>query len=273
MPCAWSFFSLRKRIGGREILTVLPLALCGVVALAMAMDTIMSRMDETDLEAEYAGAENEGRGVYIRLCQLAVKDYPLGVGLNNWSYRMTNNYAHRIGLNYHRYRGTDIIPPQYTLPNMDAPQAAPAHNLFVLVLGELGWPGLVLFVLIWFRFMFMSLGFAFSGRGDLATRFATGVFGALMALTIQGITEWEYRQTPIFLLYHALMGMLVAVAHMRKQERPGVGSTSGEATIVGGTPDGLGRSGIPRGSPGFRGYHGFRVRRSPRHRMDELRGR
>ena len=213
------FWSLRKRIGAREIVTILPMAVCGIIAVAMAMDTLMSRMEETDLEAEYAGAENEGRGVYVRLCNLALEDYPMGVGLNNWSYRMTQDYGHRIGLMYHKYKGLDKKPCMEVLPLMDSAQAAPCHNMYLLYWGELGHIGLVLFCIVWFRFLLIAMKSALSGKKDLGTRVASGIFAVTLALSVQGITEWEYRQSPIFFLYHALMGVLIAVDRIHAEQK------------------------------------------------------
>jgi len=59
------------------------------------------------------------------------------------------------------YRGSDHVPSDIIPPesNVDEAQAAPAHNLGALTLGELGIPGLALFAIIWLRWFQMGGSF------------------------------------------------------------------------------------------------------------------
>lgn len=195
-----------------------------VVVVAMfgmtykAWDSLSSRYGERSFQDEY-GEDAEGRGVYFRLASLIAKDHFLGIGLNNWSYWVTQEYASEIGLIYRPYIGTDDVPDQ-TIPSgsrTNGAQAAPAHNLLVLTLGELGWPGLVIFGLVWIRWLSMGAVFLLKRNATLVSRFCTGAFFALLAALLESMTEWAYRQTAIFFLVNILVGALAAVYAQRRQ--------------------------------------------------------
>ena len=190
-------------------------ALIAVMALAMtgmsfkAWDTLAGRYTERTLDEE----GEEGRGIYFKMAALIARDHFLGIGLNNWSYWVTNEYASEIGLVYRPYIGTDEVPDQTIPPDSktNGAQAAPAHNLPVLTLGELGWPGLVLFVFVWMRWLSLGAVFLVRRSPALVSRFCAGAFLAVLAVLLQSMTEWAYRQTSIFFLCNIIIGALAAV--------------------------------------------------------------
>ena len=65
----------------------------------------------------------------------------------NWSYWVSNKIGPQHGYKFVPYKGTDR-EPRTIIPsdsNVDEAQAAPAHNLGALTVGELGIPGLIYF--------------------------------------------------------------------------------------------------------------------------------
>ncbi|RKG94887.1 O-antigen ligase family protein [Corallococcus carmarthensis] len=169
---------------------------------------------EGGLSKEFGGRETEGRGTYVYLARLMHADHFFGVGLNNWSYWVSNTYGRMIGYGYIPYTGTGEAPPDGPIPagsNVDAAQAPPAHSLYQITLGETGWPGVVLFAIVWLRWFTMGASF-FSNRSPaFRSRFGIGVFFGLLGAFAQSFSEWEYRQTPLLFLLHILLGALAAV--------------------------------------------------------------
>ncbi len=192
-------------------------------ALFKASDTIKGRMLSEDLESEFGEESLSGRGVYTRLALQIIEDHFWGVGLNNWSYYVSNNYGPEIGIPYNPYVGTDKTPDQElsrAMGNLDTTaQAAPAHGLIPLYLGELGIPGLILFGFFWIRFLVAGLRFLIRRKKDLASRLAIGIQAGIAAMLLQGFTEWNYRFSSIFLMVHILLGVWAAIYQNR--QKPG----------------------------------------------------
>jgi hypothetical protein len=43
----------------------------------------------------------------------------------------------------------------------------------------------------------------------------TGIFFGVCGIFLQGLTEWVYRQTPIFVTFHILVGVLASLYYRR----------------------------------------------------------
>jgi O-antigen ligase len=187
------------------------LILIGAAGIAYkASDTLMSRFSNTSFEDEYLEDEAEGRGMYLRLAALIVKDHVLGIGLNNWSYVVTEEYYPRINHESAPYGGTDCsleALPKNEYAHMISP---PAHNLPALTIGELGVPGFILFYLIWGRWFQMGVRSIWERSPRIVSRYGLGAFFGLLASFLHCLTEYGFRHVHIFFLVHILAGALAA---------------------------------------------------------------
>jgi hypothetical protein len=203
------------------------IAVCGVIALAAAgvtaksWNTLRERFQQSTLEQEYGSHHNLGRGYYLRVAAAMVEDHWFGIGLNNWSYRVSNEYGPKLGYRFVPYRGTDKEPSE-VIPsgsNVDEAQAAPAHCLAALTVGELGIPGLVLLALLWLRWFQMAGGFLWQRTPDPTRRLGVGIFFGFGGIFLQSLTEWVFRQSPIYYVFHVLLGTLASLYYMKRQTR------------------------------------------------------
>jgi len=204
------------------------LALGGVVLVAALWNQIAQRYGEASLQEEYLDAHVDGRGIYLRLAKNIASDHFFGVGLNNWSYHVSRTYGPQLGFRFDDY---DYLVSVYGTEDIqrvfgDAYLAAPAHNLAALTLGELGVPGLMLFLLMWLRWFSLGLPFLFGSREDPMRTLGLGLFFCVCGIFGQSITEWVFRQTPIILTFHVLVGVLAAAAARRKRATVAVQSPS-----------------------------------------------
>ena len=200
------------------ILSLALLVACA--AFIKARTTLESRYKEASLKEEYEG-KGQGRGYYIRIAAAIIEDRWLGVGLNNWSYWVSNEYGPKLGWRFVPYIGTehwpsDVVPPGR---NLDAAQAAPAHNLGALTVGELGLPGLFIFSLLWLRWFQMGAGFLWQRSSDPMLRMGTGFFFCTWGIFLQSLTEWAYRQTHIFFTFHLIMGALASLYFIKREHK------------------------------------------------------
>jgi O-antigen ligase len=198
--------------------SLLALSLAGIVTAVW--QPMMNRYAEASLEEEYFDPHIDGRGIYLRLAKDIVSDHFFGVGLNNWSYYVSKTYGARLGFRFVEYDYlTSIYGTEDEEVYANSYLAAPAHNLAALTLGELGIPGLFLFLLLWLRWFSMGAPFLFDRRDDPRRVMGVGLFFSICGIFGQSITEWVYRQTPILFTFYILLGALAGIVASRKRER------------------------------------------------------
>jgi len=209
------------RVTPRKIILSVMILLAAGGVTAKSWKTLKSRFAESDLKQEYGNTRNLGRGYYLRVAKSIVDDRLFGVGLNNWSYWVSEKYGPRLGYRFVHYKGTDaepstIIPPE---SNVDEAQAAPAHCLGALMAGELGYPGLALFAILWVRWFQMGASFLWKRTPNPMRRLGVGLFFALCGIFLQSLTEWVFRHSPIYYTVHMLLGALASLYYMKRQAR------------------------------------------------------
>lgn len=189
-------------------------------AVVASWPHLMKRYAEASLQEEYFDAHIDGRGIYLRLAKNIASDHFFGVGLNNWSYYVSQTYGPHLGFRFTDYRylvsiyGTaddEVFANSYL--------AAPAHNLAALTLGELGVPGLLIFLGLWFRWFAMGARFLLDPRDDPRRTMGVGLFFSICGIFGQSLTEWVYRQTPILFTFYILLGALAGLVASRRRER------------------------------------------------------
>jgi hypothetical protein len=190
----------------------------GVVALVgKSWNSLQSRYAEATLAEE----ESEGRGLYVRQASEIAQDRFLGVGLNNWSYWVSRTYGAKVGLRYENYDNTDFTHFAVNSGDYDSLiYAPPAHCLGALTAGELGLPGLIIFGLVWLRWFQMGLSFFWKRSPAAMHLLGLGIFFATCGIFLQSLTEWTFRQTPIFFTFHLLLGVLASLYYHKRKRQP-----------------------------------------------------
>jgi hypothetical protein len=199
---------------------LLIVCLAGAV-LGKSWKSLKARFESSNLEQEYANKKTLGRGYYIRIAEAIAEDQLFGVGLNNWSYWVSQKYGPKLGYRFVPYSGTDR-DPKTTIPpesNVDEAQAAPAHSLGALTVGELGLPGLILFALVWLRWFQMGASFLWPRTADPMRRMGVGFFFAFSGIFLQSLTEWVFRQSPIYFEFHILLGALMSIYYFKRHPK------------------------------------------------------
>lgn len=124
----------------------------------------------------------------------------LGVGLNNYSHVINNTgYTRFIPLESDR----GIV-----------------HNIYLLHASEMGWIGLVVFLLMIGRFMLLGVRLILRREDNVISFMAIGILMAMLALWMQSWLEWLFRQTYITVQFFMLAGFLAALPRLaREMER------------------------------------------------------
>ena len=198
------------------------LIILGVTGLAAkSWKTLAERFESSTMEEEYGNKKNMGRGYYIRMAKAIAHEYFFGVGLNNWSYWVSNKIGPQHGYKFVPYKGTDrepstIIPSD---SNVDEAQAAPAHNLGALTVGELGIPGLILFGMVWLRWFQMGASFFLPRIPDPLRRLPVGIFFGFCGMFLQCLTEWVFRHLPLYYTFHVMLGVLMSLYYLKRKAK------------------------------------------------------
>src|SRR5262249_10184311 len=183
--------------------------------LSKTWHAIDNRFESGGLEQEYDGKVYEGRGAYLRLAYAMVAQQPWGVGLNNWSYWVSNRYGPAVLQYYAAYKGVDQHPPDRPPlrlhAHVDSAYAPPAHTLYGITLGETGWAGVFVFALVWLRWLHMTGRFVLRWERTLVLRAGKGTFFGLLGGMAQSYTEWQFRETSLFFLLHIVLGLSAAL--------------------------------------------------------------
>jgi len=211
-------FCVSWRITIRKSLATLAVGLGVAGMVYKSWDNLQARFSGATFEQEYVDENLEGRGYYLRLARAIVEDRFFGVGLNNWSYWVSKSYGAQLGFPYEDYDDIEYAPSKEILPSIM--YAAPAHNLGALTAGELGWPGLVLFALVWLRWLQMGASFLWKRSPEVMPRLGVGLFFAVGGVGLQSLFEWVYRQTQIYLAFHVLLGTLASLYVLRRKRKP-----------------------------------------------------
>jgi len=218
---ATALATMSLRVTGKSVAIALVAILAVTGVTIKSWKTLNARFAESTLKAEYGQKKSQGRGYYLRIAALIGHDTWLGVGLNNWSYWVSNKYGPKLGYHFTPYKGTDKMPSNKVAEgaDLDDPQAAPAHNLGALTLGELGIPGLVIFGLLWLRWIQMGASFLWPRSADPLRRVAIGILFGFCGLFLQSLTEWAFRHLPIYFTFNILLGALAALYRLKKLQR------------------------------------------------------
>jgi len=186
----------------------------GVVGVKF-WDDVKERYVGSSLSEEYLDEKTiDSRGYYLRLARLMVEERFFGVGLNNWSYAVSKTYGRQLNTPYSDY---DDIPFDFNEnEDLNMNFAAPAHNLCALTVGELGVPGLGLFLLMWLRWFQIGVSFLWRRQRTTLHLLGIGLFFGMAGVFLQSLTEWIFRQTPIYLTMHAMIGALASLYAIKK---------------------------------------------------------
>ena len=202
--------NVRNRWTARNIGIVVVVFAIGSAMVFKSWDSLSSRFEGTSIITEYGSQEGD-RGSYFRKGWPALVDSPVfGVGLNNWSYWISNRYAGEAGYYAEVYDSTEYSSPSYF-------HEAPAHNLYLITAVELGWIGFLLLIVLFGRWLHISgTGMRKSGVG-LLDRVRLGAFLSLIGVLMQSVTEWEFRVTSMYFLAHIIISIAAFIYYTQRK--------------------------------------------------------
>ena len=202
--------SIIKRPNMHKVKLLMPAVLAGVVVFAIAMPKIIARFEKAPKESA------ETRHYFNDAAREMAQDQWLGVGINQYSWALEN-------LDYYWTVYPDKIelsdPEAFRESEQGKSRLGTAHHIYYLFLGEVGWPGLILFVIVITRFALLLLKAAWKAKTPIQRGVLIGMLGSFGLLYIHGLLEWVMRQTQPLYLYFAICGLLVAIVEIQRKNR------------------------------------------------------
>jgi O-antigen ligase len=144
-------------------------------------------------------ASGESRQLANDAAKAMANDHLFGVGINNYSYAINDT--------------------EYVRFIDDPVDRGIVHNIYLLHACEMGWPGLLVFLLMIGNFFLIGLRMVQKRRDNTLSYFATGIVVAMFALWSQSLLEWLFRQTYITVQFFMLAGFLAALPRVDRQMR------------------------------------------------------
>ena len=100
------------------------------------------------------------------------------------------------------------IYPMYALAGIE--EAPHAHNLYLQITVEMGVFALIVFLIFIFLYAQFSFSFCKSAMNRSNKLLSLGIFSGVLALLIQGLTDYVWYNYRVFLLFWMLVGLGVA---------------------------------------------------------------
>ena len=142
-------------------------------------------------------ASGESRSLANEAAIAMANDHLFGVGINNYSHAINET-------DYIRFIDNPV-------------DRGIVHNIYLLHACEMGWPGLVVFLLMIANFFLIGLRMVRKRRDNTLSYFATGIVVAMFTLWFQSSLEWLFRQTYVTVQFFMLAGFLAALPRIDRQ--------------------------------------------------------
>lgn len=172
-----------------------PVLALGAIALAVGGPAVMQRLSSITSGEDTSAAL---RIAYFESTTAVIEDFPLGVG---W-------YGYRFVYPDYNFYLEDTSVIMYH-----------CHNIFLNVCAELGYHGLLVFLLIWWGvFLPTAWRLAYHGRSLWLKAMGRGYVLATVGIAIGGLTDHVYFNTQMGLCFWFLGGLTMLCAKLNNYE-------------------------------------------------------
>lgn len=198
--------SLMERVTRRRVAVLASIAAVGTLGLAFTMDSIVARFNE------YGTQESKNtRDMLNKASAMMLRDYPLGVG---W-----NNFAHTINYPYHYGNHIDYWHKLAGNPVDKTYKKGVVESLWWLLLAETGYQGLITYVLVLLAFLWWNLRSMIFFKHQYLGAVSTGIFWGTAMCYSQSFLERILTQPRNMMLWLILLAVTAKIEFLRRQVR------------------------------------------------------
>ncbi|NQZ57150.1 MAG: O-antigen ligase family protein, partial [Lentisphaeraceae bacterium] len=177
---------------------LLPYVLASCILLPLmayiAYDTVAKRYEESP------SVQLNLRGQYNTDAKLMAKEHFWGVGAGNFSAWSILKYA-------------DMNPDRTEI------KGTPAHSMWYLALGELGYPGLTILILLWLRFYYITLKVILKKIDFYHFSWLIGAAMGCMGMLINESLNNVYRESSVYYMILLMSAIPVAITYLQEEQQ------------------------------------------------------
>lgn len=194
--------SLIRNVSPRKMKILGIAILAAVVVVPLSLATLGQRFGEGSISFE----NDPQRPAFERAAKAMSKDYPFGVGANNYvTIANTQGYSQRAGVSW---GGNNL--------------AAPVHNSYLLMRAETGWFGEIVMIIVLIVPILGGLRFAFSARKSPYGAMGLAVTTVMIVTAFHCLYEYAWHieavQRIFFMNLAVLSGLIVASRITRRAQ-------------------------------------------------------
>lgn len=143
-------------------------------------------------------------------------EHTFGTGLNSYSWTLANtDYYWYV---YAEEQDTIKDEEEFRESPMGQSRLGTAHHIYYLFAAEMGWPGMIVFIMFIGNYYLHNIVLLFRIKDDYYQAILLGLFVGFSTLHLQGLLEWIFRQTQVFFLFCLLSGLMVATGRVARHK-------------------------------------------------------
>lgn len=202
-----------------------------VLGLGMVVVAVITAIALPKLIRRFQTAPEESaqtREYFNYAAEAMARENLFGVGINLYSHSLAHT-------DYYWYVYPDYVdvedPEEFKESDRGKSRLGTAHHIYWLWASETGYPGVAVFVLHIGLFSLYTVVAFFREKDHLFKSVFLGVFVSTSFFHLHGLLEWIFRQTEVMYLYFILMGTVVAMVQIRKEEKKAATVSKGRKRV------------------------------------------
>jgi hypothetical protein len=198
--------SLLERPTKRRFAVLGGVTLVGCIGLLLTWSTIMGRFKD------YGNEESQNTRKMLNIsARLMLRDYPLGIGWNNFALTINHPYWYGDHIDHWQAMNGNPIDKDY--------RKGVVESLYYLLLSETGYQSLVAYVLLISIFLWWNVKATFFYRKRFLGGVSMGIFIGAMANYAQSFLERVLTQPRNMMLWFLILAVTARIEFWRRQEK------------------------------------------------------
>lgn len=204
-----SLISLMLKPTARKNLVMISGCVVAIIIGSMALPRLINRFAAAPKESA------QTREYFNDAARAMARDNLFGIGINQYSNALEHTHYY-----WYVYADKEDVEDQdeFRESRQGQSRLGTVHHIYWLYAAETGYIGMFLFIWHCIWFMLYNLWLFIKEKDELFKSIYLGLLISAGISHIHGLLEWIFRQTEVQFLFFILMGMMVAMARIRREE-------------------------------------------------------
>jgi hypothetical protein len=195
--------SLMERVTRRRLTVLASLTVVGAIGLMFTMDSIIARFHD------YGNQESKNTRDMLNISSaMMLRDYPLGIGWNNFGHTINHPYPYGDHIDYwHRINGNPVSKDY---------KKGVVESLWWLLLAETGYQGFITFLLLIVAFLWWNFRATLFFKHRFLGAVSMGILWGCTMCYLQSFLERILTQPRNMMLWLILLGVTARIEALRR---------------------------------------------------------